>query len=304
MEGEEGESPAEQAETEPRPLEYIVEEAEEISEELSKLHREAAEETQQSADLARSTKQVLFHVDPAALGPWYEENYAGWEFHLGNLNRAKNAMDNYPWLAMGSSSSGTAILSSDTSGYIRTMVVPVPPALERALVDQDEVIERAANKEKAYKLMGQLGLDESHVDGQLSPLEQFRTAYDALERPVSGEDRVATTTLIPMREAIDSALDNLLHRVSGASLTAADGPNRPFRKVAVIGRELALDEVDESQRQKWAQDWVRLLDELSDGKKEIIERDELRRLVNKATLLVIGLLSGLDPKKVNRNPPS
>ena len=284
---------------EPRPLEDIVEEAEEVSEELSRQHREAAEETQQSADLARSTKRVLFLIDPVTLGPWYEEMYAGWEFHLDNLNSAKAAMDSYPWLVMGSSASGTAILSSDTSSYIRTMLVAVPPVLEQALEDQEEVIERAAKKEKAFKLMEQLGLDESHVRGLLNPLEQFKTAHDALSKPVSGEDRVATTSLIPMREAINSALDNLLHHASGATLTSADGPNKPYRKVAVIARELGRDEIHETQRQKWAQDWDRLLAELSDGKKEIIERDELRRIVNKSTLFIISLLSGLDSDKLN-----
>lgn len=284
---------------EPRPLEEIVDEAEEVSEELSKLHREAAEDTQQSADLARSTKQVLVLVDYETLGPWYEENYSGWVSHLDNLNRAKANMDNYPWLMMGTSGSGTMILSSDTDSYIRTSHVTVPLELDQALRDQEEVIERAAKKEKAFELMEKFGLDETHIEGQLSPREQFETAYDALSRPVSGEDRIATTSLIPMRGAIDSALDNLLHQTSGATLTATDGPNKPYRKVAVISRELALDEVEESQRQKWAQDWVRLLDELSGGKKEAIERDELRRLVNKATLFVIGFLSGLDPNKLS-----
>jgi hypothetical protein len=306
MADEENIPPEEEIPTEPASLEDVVGEAEQLSEEIARDARTVEEEAQQSADLAKSTRTVISHIeDPTEFGAWYEEMYEGWSDHRDNLRRFRLAMGELPWGLMSASTSGTAVLSSDSSASIRSFIIEAPKnfvapeGLTIALDDYDEVISRSANRDKVIGLMKQFDLDKPHKEGEVSPMDQFQAAYDALNRPVSGEIPRANTALIPMREAIDSSLDSLLHRTSGARLDKADGPNKPYRKVMAIAKALSLDEIDEPQFRNWAQIWHDLLDELSGAKKEMIGREELRRLVNKSTLFLSSLLGGLDSDKLN-----
>lgn len=286
-------------ESEERSLKDIVSEAREIGQGLAEDHRKAAENSQLSADLAETTGRVLNNINEEDLGPSFEDLRVGWETHLTGLRRAKSVMNAYPWQAVDSTTSGTALVTSDSSLYITRAHPILPPDLALALSDQSQVISRAANEQKATKLLEEFELDEAESDGKMSPMDQFSTAHEALTRPVSTDDRVASTSLIPMREAINAALDKLLHRASGARLRASDGPNKPYRKVMAILRGLGNEVLAESMAQKLAQDWMGLLGELSDGKTEAMTRDEVRRIVNKATLYIISLLSNLDPTKLN-----
>lgn len=282
-----------------RSLKDIVSEAGEVSSELAESHRSAAEASQLSADLAETTGRVLDNIDEDDLGPSIEEMHEAWSTHLAGLYQAKSSMDRYPWLAVDITTSGTALVTSDSSSYVR-IANPTPlPGLAEALDDQVEIISRAANEERAIELMRDFGLDHPQNEGEMSALDQFKTAHEALTRPISADDRVGSTSLIPMREAINATLDILLHRASAARLLASDGHNRPYRKAMAVLRGLGDKQLGDQRWQKLSQDWMNLLGELSDGKTETKTREEIRRLVNKATLYVIALLSNLDPGKLS-----
>jgi hypothetical protein len=162
------------------------------------------------------------------------------------------------------------------------------------------VFQRSSEKEAAIELLRSFRLDEP-FRGRRSAVEQFETAYDAINRPVTGSTDPAQTSLIPMREAIETALDHLLHmRPIRTNIGNVQGQNKDWRKIVAIAIQLKKDEIPESIFQSWARDWSNLKSQLlSPAKTERIDRAEWGRRISKATRFVIAFLSGLDAGKID-----
>lgn len=278
----------------------ILDEGEEIGEDIAEQGRERTEIGQELSDKARTTRQVLDEIPDIISVTVSEDAIEDWRTQV-SIHRQER--DNYNPNSVGllSTTSSTATFSSH--GFFDDVSKSLPheykQRFDSALAIYQEQLGKSADKYKALLLIDQFGLDKS-FHNRRSVRDQFETSYDAINRPVTGKFDPANTSLIPMREAIETMIDHLLYlRPDRSNIKDSKGPNKDWRKVTAIAAQLKKDNLPESQPQSWAEEWIELKRTmLSPGKTEQINRDEWLKRINLATIFIIGFLSGLDPEKL------
>lgn len=140
-------------------------------------------------------------------------------------------------------------------------------------------------------LLTGLGMDQARK-GKVSPLNLFNHAFDAYEG-----NNPAVQTLIPMRSSIDECITILLmQRPTQARAGSWDA------KIRSILGQLAYSSVLPITIDTLASDLDDLLDHLSPGKKDEIDRPDLTDRIYEAILFYHSLLDSIDKSKL-RNPP-
>lgn len=152
---------------------------------------------------------------------------------------AKQLEYSFKWLNEAYSSSDTAAGTiSTTASTISTFISKriildgEEISFENGSYDFNKIVNRPEIKANVTKLMRIFHLDISHP-GKKSPLENFQIAYHAFENPVA-DNSPAITSLIPMREAINSTINELLHSRPKQEMTGISDKN----KISSIGKQL------------------------------------------------------------------
>lgn len=194
--------------------------------------------------------------------------------------------------------SGTASLTSVTiSGILSRDIIPfsADPSFRDAWVHFTEVTNRPTLKDEVINLIRTFHLDIA-PPAKKSPLELFQIAHRAFEFPVSQSNPVITS-LLPMREAVESALDELLRlrprqEVTGSSYS---------KKILSIGTQLKKGIISDVVVQEWTDQWHDISDkDLSASKRYQMTREEWSRKLNRATQFLFSFLIGIDPSKLRR----
>jgi hypothetical protein len=171
----------------------------------------------------------------------------------------------------------------------------LPPQQESADITAQknlgQVIDQSIRKDDITQLMQQFGLGTSPV-GKKNAAEQFETAWAAYETPVTQSSPV-NTSLIPMRESIETTIQELMRR-----RPRQESAKNQKGKIISIGEQLARDDILRSDIESWALQWEKLANELSGSKQANISRDEWRDLLRRAFLFLQEILQGLDPTKL------
>jgi hypothetical protein len=277
----------------------LLGEGEDVGKDLADQGRARTQKGQELIDFSRSARKVLDSIPANHPVTGIEDAIEDWRFYITS---ARDERDNYSLsgLELLSSASGTAnIYSSDLFNDVgKTIPQEFKPKFSDAAQEYNSLIDRAANRHEAVDLFRSLGLDKS-FHGRRSALEQFEVAYDAMEKPVTGATDPAQTSLLPIREAIETALDHLLYlRPNRVNIGDVEGKNKDWRKIIAISADLKKGNIPDQIVQSWARDWSNLKDDLSYAKIDPLDRSEWARLLNKATLFVISFFSGLDPEKL------
>ncbi|NMB56118.1 MAG: hypothetical protein GYA15_15615 [Leptolinea sp.] len=248
--------------------------------------------SQYIVDISTAIKEIVPYLNSAEIE----------EIEVIYCEAAKQVEDSYKWLYESYSSSDTAAGTvSTTASSISTIIS------KRAFIDGEGVVQinkyhdfnsivnRPEIKGEVIKLMRIFHLDISHP-GKISPLELFQIAYQAFENPVTDSDP-AITSLIPMREAINSTINELLHLRPRQEETGSSDKN----KISSIGKQMKKDIISDIVIQQWADLWHDIKDrDLSSSKDRIISRDDWGEKLNRATLFLHGFLTGLDPTKLHQ----
>lgn len=277
-------------------LKSELNEADVIGKELVSQGRLYMREGQWILDIARATRDIVEYA-PQLLNQksqtdlWREINKSG------KISLQKQSEANIS-LLIASSTATTSSASVDLSTDSVERIVP------HLACDQQEHAKEAINnfhvltsrseiKDEVVSLICFFGFDKS-VPGKRSSLEQFITAFQAFENPVSDSNPVMTS-LIPMRQSIESIISELLRRRITQEKTGSN-----HSKFLSFGLQLKRNELSENVVSEWASQWDKLVDELSDTKQCEMMREEWGHRLQRATLFISGLLKGLDPSKVNR----
>lgn len=243
-------------------------------------------------DHADATLPLVTYINPSNL----EEINIIWD------EVSKQTQHTYDWLEDAFSSTGTvsgtvSLTSATTSGILSTRIVPYSgdPAFRDAWNRYAEVSSRPTVKAEVVSFLKSFGLDVL-APSKNSSLDLFQTAHQAYETPISQSNPVITS-LIPMREAVETAIDELLRyrpqqEATGSSYRA---------KIKSIGSQLCKDMISDVVVQEWADQWHDISDkDLSASKRYRMTREEWSRRLNRATLLFHSFLSGLDPNKFRK----
>ncbi len=219
----------------------------------------------------------------------------------GEVNRETELIHNRLEETMGSTDavSGTASLTSVTaSGILYEQMTPFScdPDFNSALDRFIEVTTRPTLKDDVIHLIKTFHLDIAPA-GKKSTLELFQTAHLAFDVPVS-QGEPAITSLIPMREAINSAIDQLLRLRPIQEKTGSSDR----KKILSIGTQLKKSIIDDVVIQQWADQWHDINDnDLSGSKRHQMTREEWRHRLFRATQFLYSFLSGLDPEKLRKS---
>jgi hypothetical protein len=194
------------------------------------------------------------------------------------------------------STSGTVSLTSTALSGIfsqKTDFFSKNPDINNAWEPFTGYTKRPALKSKVIILLQMFHLDKSPT-GKKSSLELFQIAHQAYEAPISNNIPVITS-LVPMREAVESALDALLKLRPIQEPTGSSHS----RKIESIGAQLKKDNISDRIIQEWANQWHDISDrDLSASKRYQMTRDEWGRKLNRATEFFYSFLTGLDSSKL------
>lgn len=164
-----------------------------------------------------------------------------------------------------------------------------------ALENFNTSMSRPEYKESVIKLLHDFHLDLAHP-GKKSTLELFEIAHNAFENPVS-INTPAITSLIPLREAIESAIDELI-RVRPTQQPTGSSQDK---RIKGIFEQLRKDTVDDIIVQKVVDQWNDISNhDLSASKRYEITREEWKQKLSRATLFLYSFLSYLDVSKLRK----
>ena len=193
----------------------------------------------------------------------------------------------------GSASITTATISGVFSGDINS--ISPEPSFHAALSHFNQVITRPTLRDEVISLLRIFHLDVASP-GKKSPLELFQTAHLAFDTPISQSNPVITS-LVPMREAVESVIDELIRRRPYQEATGASHR----KKIQSIAAQLKKDATSEVVVQEWVDQWHDISDkDLSASKRNQMTREDWSRKLNRATLFLHSFLIGLDPSKLHK----
>jgi len=200
--------------------------------------------------------------------------------------------------ALSATAGGTALMGGvvasgifNSTKYNHSHTAEFSTGLERlnTLMSQPEY------KELVITLLHDFHLDHAHP-GKKSPLELFEIAHYAFENPIS-TNNPTITSLIPMREAIQSTIDELI-RLRPTQKPTGSSINKKFK---AIFEQLAKDRISETIVQELVDQWQDINDnDLSAAKRHKITREEWIQKLSRATVFLYSLLSYLDVSKLRK----
>ena len=273
-------------------LESNLVEAREKGLRLAKLGLKIASAGQGIADLAEATRRVA-HIVPSP--PNIESMIGGWSLTSSQQDAVLSRLDDDAILSLLGTSGSTAVYSTDLvnrSAMFSITPAQYHPLLDREITNLDNVLTASIDLDALVQLMERFGLNEA-PEGRKSPVELLRTAHSAYQTPVQDGDP-ASTSLIPLREAIRSTIAHLLRLRPKQEKAASE-----WTKIVSIGTQLRREGTPQQIVSTWASQWSTLLDkDLSPAKQQGLSRDEWRARLLRGTLLLRSFLSGLDPGKV------
>jgi len=273
-------------------LDRQLTDAEAKGKQLTAKGRELTKAGQFITDLSQATKGVIeVHRPPTnvelLINDWSATNEVV-DHALASLGKVE--------LSSITSASGTAAYTSSDS-YQTTIVLGAVPAYARPIVIErinalNEVIGRSVEAAEVADLLRKFGFDQA-PRGKASAFELFNTAHSAFEGPVT-EDNPVSTSLIPIRSALNVVIAELLRR-----RPKQEPAKNEWAKIQSIGRQLKSESVPNKIVDTWAYQWGQLLDRyLSPAKDQSLDRSEWQHRLQQATLFLKSLLNGIDPTKL------
>ncbi len=244
------------------------------------------------SDLADASESVVSCVSSTNIN--LQPQIRSWRYlnqHLDGISRDLGQIN----IAVASSSASTAtscMLEFVNPDHSVQVASPDRKAEARtAAINLGYVIDRLVEKSKVSELLHEFGLSTS-APGRKSPADLLEAACAAFERPVT-QGSSASTSLIPMRECINSAVAALLQR------RPKQEPSKSHRdKILSIGRQTAHSGITDWAIESMADRWENLSNELSSSKQKDVPRQEWMAILRRAMVLLIELLQSLDQKKM------
>lgn len=157
----------------------------------------------------------------------------------------------------------------------------------QAIGKLENVLDKMEWVQLAEEQLIRLSLDTSSSSKQ-SALSQLRQAKEAFLRPVTSEISPAAI-LIPIREAINTAIDDLLRRRPFQE----EAKNR-FKKIISIGTQCGKMHLPPNQLEVLAKQAETIMDELSSAKTDKMNREKVRMLFRNACTFLTAFLEVID----------
>jgi len=273
-------------------LKELIIESKIKSEEIKRQSGDLLQWSQYMIDLADASEKVAINLPSTGID--WKDKIDSWKYLNQQQYQVILGMKNITIQNVSSSGNNATYAMADftnVSNFINSIPYDIQGDTLAAAVRLGHVIDRFAEKEKVMLLLKQYGLINS-VPGRASPVELFNTAWAAFEQPIR-EGSPAATSLIPVRECINSTISELLRR-----RPRQEPAKSAQNKIMSICKQLAVPGYSPQAIQYLAERWNRLVDELSDSKQRNYSREEWRVCLLHANLFLMDLLQCLDQSKM------
>lgn len=247
------------------------------------------------ADFADASESVVSNVTTSTnIDIDWNSKIEKWRFFNQDLDRQDVT---YTTTTFPSSSAST--VASCMLDFVNPVHFPALVSLgkeaeaQKAAINLGSVIDKLADKRTALKLLHEFGLSTTTPERK-SPTELLETACAVFEKPAM-PGVAASTSLLPMRECIDSTIAALLRRRPNQEKAGSHG-----EKICSIGKQLARSEIPKEVIDSMADRWQKLQNDLSGSKQKDISREEWRATLREAMLLLIEFLQSLDQTKMKK----
>jgi hypothetical protein len=244
-------------------------------------------------DMAKPLATVFreFPTGQAPSGGWAPQ-IQGWSA-LNNMMSSFRGMqmnvNSFSVMAM--SSANTAISGSVMMFGPTPPAVPPPPAVEAALTNIYQTLDRFPLIDKAIVSMRRLGLDRRGGDSRPA-LDLLNEARGAIQRPVLAEGG-PVSVLIPLRECIGAAISELVRR------RPQKEPGKKWSaKLDSLGSQCGLPSLASGHFTRLGNDADTLMDQLSGAKQTDMDRVRLTALFSRGLLLLNAILESIDESKL------
>lgn len=185
-----------------------------------------------------------------------------------------------------------------TSAAISSVYIPSLPQSEqgqarKAYEKYEQLLEKSNVIQELEAEIHRRGLAYAQT-GRESILSHLQQSYQAFKTP-SIKEVSPSAVLIPLREAIDLTLDELLKR-----RTQQEGAKGRGDKMLSICRQCSRDGVSISQIDQLAYQAGELNDLLSGSKQDTMTRDRVRELMNRGFIFLRSFLKIIDENKLRK----
>jgi hypothetical protein len=243
-------------------------------------------------DLADASERAIGCVSSSNFN--YKPKIASWGYLNKQLELISQDIEHVA-ISVGSSSASNAtsfMLDVVDPDYLTQFVTPGQEAEARsAAINLGNVIDRLTEKSKALELLYEFGLSTA-APGKKCPAELLEVACAAFENPVT-QGSSASTSLLPMRDCINSTVAALLKR------RPKQNPAKSKRdKILSIAEQTARFGITDWAVESIADRYKKLCVELSSSKQEDVPREEWMVILRRAMVLLIEFLQSIDQTKM------
>lgn len=269
----------------------LIEGTKEKAKEAKQNTQTIGKKIQSVIDEADLTLALLANIDPQ----YYEGLKDIWNSTYDQVSRI-NANLGQTMLSTTSASSTASISSTIISGaYINDGFRNVDePEFKSAWVKFVFFANRPELRNEVTQLFKEYGFDKPQVVGDKSPLEHFEIAHEGFQNPII-ENNPVSTSLIPMRECINSIIASLLKMRPTQEVTKNERA-----KIMSIGMQLKKDTLPQAAIDELADEWYSINNDFSNFKKKDVERTDWLARLNRGTSFLYSLLNGLDSTKLRK----
>ncbi len=250
------------------------------------------EHGQHIADLADASESAVSCVASSNIDIDWNSKIKKWGYLNQDLDRQDATYITTTFALPSASTAASCMLDFVSPVHFASLVSPGKEAeAQIAAINLGNVIDKLADKTTALKLLHEFGLSTTSP-GRKSPTELLEAACAAFEKPaIPGV--AASTSLIPLRECIDSTITALIPRRPKQEKAGSHGD-----KIRSIGKQTARSEIPKGVIDSMADRWQKLSNDLSGSKQKDISREEWRATLREAMLLLIEFLQSLDQTKM------
>jgi hypothetical protein len=273
---------------------YEIKKSKEIGDSLINKAKGLETEAHFIKDLAEASEWAVTYVSSANNANLdfnsQIQSYRKQNRRLEKLNANISLPDIFAVSSSANAVASTMVTFADPT-QLANLATPKQEEAQKAAINLGQVIDRLAEKPNVLELLNKFGLSNNQ-EGLKSPCELFAIACAAFETPLTPSNPISTS-LIPMRECMNSTLAILLRR---RPTQEKAGSHKD--KIISICKQAAYSSIEYSDIENIAERWEVLSDKLSRSKQGDISRAEWRAIMRKAMLLLIGLLKILDQTKM------
>ena len=266
----------------------IISENEEVMDEIQKMGKDLVQSTQQLKDVSRPFYTFVESLqDQDRPKEWWNGQVGAFQAAKLKADETLNLKKQGIILHATNSTCVNTVVSGINSFYVepddtKSAVFHIHPSINMI----HKVVSSYPHSNSIKESLDRLGISKDDKDHKSS----YRHLEDA--NAALGQNVSVISTLIPLRESINTTLADLIRRQPQEKTGSIS------KKLVSLGRNCGFDGLDEAHFQRLAKRGEEVMDKLSDAKSANLKREEIIQVFNEGQTFFDAFLKSIDEKKL------